>query len=121
MWTRFNIAEPSIHKTSERFEKEWKEVKAHLKSIDAEKRAEELGWDYEEKFGDQEDVFNAWLADFDKWTKSCYDSKGEPPSGRVLDPKDSETCKHGLPMQRVMDGVKDATSMWENFAEKLVE
>lgn len=50
MWTRYNIAEPSIHKSIETFRSDWGLVIQQLDKIPAKDLSLSLGWDYDEKF-----------------------------------------------------------------------
>lgn len=119
MWTRYNIAEPSIRKSIEVFNDDWNSVVTHLKEIDASKRAEELGWeDYEEQYTKWQEKKDYWITGFENWIGSCYNE--HRPSDDIIKTS-SKVCQNGLEFHQIMDGVRSSTQMWFDFLVPLLE
>jgi len=117
MWTRFNIAEPAIKKTAERFDSEWEQLLDELDKINAPELAVKLGWDWEVKLSHEQEKKDGWSKAFEDWVAPCYPA----PAGNKILSTDSTTCHHGLATRTVLDAVKDSTDMWFEFAVPLLE
>lgn len=73
MWTRFNIAESSVHKMIDHFRDDWTVVSNTLAELPMDKIIDNLGWDdYQERYERYEDIVKQWVKDFEAWVQICY-------------------------------------------------
>jgi hypothetical protein len=118
MWTRYNIAEPAIHKAITQFENDWDLVEAAFETLPAEELAAELEWEksFEDRLAEEKAKKEQWVADFEGWIGSCYPK----PDDDVINTSD-KICQKGLSFSQVKRGEQEATDMWLEFAKPLLE
>lgn len=117
MWTRFNIAESQVHKTSGHFRHNWDVISEQLDRLRPEELATALEWkSYAEEKERQHEIVKAWLGAFDKWVESCYPA----PADRTINTSDT-ICHHGIDYNTFRQGLLDSEAMWHNFALPLLK
>lgn len=116
IWTRYNIAEPVIHKIIESFDDKWEKIDDQLKKLPTNDLAADLDWEsYRGRYFEERAKYMAWTEDMRNWIQACYPQ----PDDRVINTGD-KICQRGLEYGQVKRGEKEATEMWTKFLLPLV-
>ena len=94
IWTRYNIAEPAVHKMIEHFHDDWTLSQNALATLPIEAISKELGWeDYVERLDKYQKIKEQWVVDFNAWWGSCYNE--HKPTDDVIKTS-SKVCHNGI-------------------------
>jgi hypothetical protein len=94
IWTRYNIAEPAVHKMIDHFHDDWRLSTDALDTLPIDAITAHLGWDdYAVRLDKYRLIKDQWVVDFNAWWGTCYNE--HKPEDDVIKTA-SKVCQHGI-------------------------
>jgi hypothetical protein len=117
MWTRYNIAQPTVEKMIGHFKEDWEITDNAIKKLPVTDLANQLGWtDIQDRFDAAHNTVAGWVEKFESWVGSCYPA----PTDRTIKTSD-QICLYGIDYKTIQEGERAADAMWNDFFRPLIE